>query len=489
MKRDHTEQLASVRESERSVCVHAGELEKEIATLVKQCDDRTQELMGAQTALDTERKAHRRTQTELAAINYAAITIRHARFDELRTLQNKIALQPGQPGRLVSHDEIAKLIEETIARIPLIEASIGIVKRPPPPPPPVAPLAPNELRTEVNDDLAQAAADHANVAKDKSHLPRDPELVRLAVELETDPCSHWDDRASGFVNGARWQAKRGVQAELDRLLKGQSISHTDDDVQAGSRGMSVEDAIHRYAPGPYQSLAEITDAWFGRTGNVAVDAASRVLALFALKRVEAPDEPQRDVSLALAPIAFRDNDERAYWDSVTLMLARKADTTAQSVASAADEMVEERRARQEVTEVVQGESNNEILSIARKWFDIGIKVESYSTTGWKKNKKRVFDAAWSGFTGLVLGESSLSIDETNAYDVGKKNAHDNPIIETKSTEPSDKLLRKASKYANGVSRHSTRSDELDYARKTLVGHGEGMYHWTLRAYVAGALGK
>lgn len=85
-------------------------------------------------------------------------------------------------------------------------------------------------------------------------------------------------------------------------------------------------------------------AGFGGTQEQHNDVVVREIVV--PERQAPPEKVDRDVSPAPTPLVFHDNDERTFWDSMTLVLARKNDATSQSVASAADELVEERRARQ-----------------------------------------------------------------------------------------------------------------------------------------------
>jgi len=58
------------------------------------------------------------------------------------------------------------------------------------------------------------------------------------------------------------------------------------------------------------------------------------------------DLPNAKISSSLPlPIVFRDDAESDYWEEMSYVLATKKDTTSQSVATGADEMVEERRKR------------------------------------------------------------------------------------------------------------------------------------------------
>jgi hypothetical protein len=93
--------------------------------------------------------------------------------------------------------------------------NIGIVvKPPPPPPPPIVPSAPNELRTEIDDELAQAAVHVANDLLDRPRslardLPDDMVCVRRAVaERGTREMGTWEDLAIAFVEGALWELAR-----------------------------------------------------------------------------------------------------------------------------------------------------------------------------------------------------------------------------------------------------------------------------------------
>jgi hypothetical protein len=217
MKREHAEQLASCQESERSVCDHTKQLENEIATLVRQRDERTKEWMSAQTALDAEKESHRKTTFELGLAKGTIAANRGIVLDELRTLQNRIALQPP----IVDRDTIVVWVEKTIKRLASDEPkNIGIVK--PPPPPPAAPAA-DELSTEIDDELAQAAAHYVNVETRDDDIPSDLERVRESLSMTDDDLDlPWSSRSRAFVNGARWQL---VQIENARAGDDPTMHH------------------------------------------------------------------------------------------------------------------------------------------------------------------------------------------------------------------------------------------------------------------------
>ena len=87
------------------------------------------------------------------------------------------------------------------------QANIGIViKPPPPPPPPAAPPPPNELRTEIDDELAQAAANHANKVHGYGSVHDDSKQAREA--LTYDNPAGWAIPVQSFVYGAQWQLSR-----------------------------------------------------------------------------------------------------------------------------------------------------------------------------------------------------------------------------------------------------------------------------------------
>ena len=279
---------------------------QEIATLVKQRDDKTRQWMAAQTALDNEKENHRRTMSELANVQNEATSNRCETIDKLYQLQNRIAMISTRLTGRSARDEATVMIGATISEIVGEQQNIGIVKRPPPPPPPpVAPLAPNELSTEVDDELAQAAADYAN--ERQGHLPAltsDLACAKLAIFepiKAVDRSLAWCHSARAFAYGARWQLNR-----MENV--------------AGEDPPNVHELREEN-----EKLRETIEM----TAKQGAEWRDRLEALDADK----------------SPIVFRDNDEREYWDSMTFMLARKGDTTSQSVASAADEMVEERRAR------------------------------------------------------------------------------------------------------------------------------------------------
>jgi hypothetical protein len=613
---DATDDAAEVRRSDRHeievLRIENDARNKNVDGLTKLVNDKTAEWMTAQTALDAEKEAHRKTMSELGLAKGNIAANQLIVLDELRTLQNRIALQPS----IVNRDTIVVWVEKTIARLASDEPkNTGIVKNPPTTPHPAAPA--DELSTEIDDDLAKAAAEYSNNVNRMSPLWDDPERIAIVLDRPRDSMSTWGKSAVDFVAGVRWQLTQiensragddptmyhpsiptnvitdettwarakvlaklklewvreavvkmkrlmsevhdgkvmtiefhetmrlidkaideqvgvepnaigaehrwmrlhalrdgavfettdGIRAiksqyrpydaiECTRLSNGSRVSfgglpeaHNNvlvreivipdrqappgtlgvvrtvlvdlaermgdhslnvemtqehligkiiefvdylreyqpiapkaepmsskdapaqaDDVQAGSRGMSLEEAVQRYARGPYPTIAEISTAWFGHAGNVCVDAASRVLALFEWKRSSEPNvEPRRDYLLAPTPMVFRDDNEREYWDEMTFMLARKGDTTAQSVTGAADEMVEERRAR----------------------------------------------------------------------------------IPNEAAQVTDELLLKAAAYANNRTEFKADQNDLAHARSAYVGNFALTLQWSnaVRSYVAGALGK
>ena len=451
-------------ESERSLAEHAKQLEAEIATLVKERDDKTTEWMAAQTALDNEKTAHRQTSTELGAIKDAARYVAH-----------NVLLHGSVPGV----DRWKDILESTRRMVDAVDRNdpknIGIVKRPPPPPPPAAPIADpypwtgkvygfdcyvdragfvqiwngeklvepsdsvesgarrlaivelvarfdaydktliepmrealaqseaersamkeerdralarvrsweartreteprivqaklekdkpianDELSTDVDDELAQAAADHANDFKGKSSLPRDCQLVRIAVGMEDDACSHWDDRVAGFVEGARWQLNRMENVAGEDPPNVHELREENGQLL---RKIEWYEAQFRTIFG-LTADCKIQGAVYAKDGDPTStyrDGCSDPIAV-----VRQSNESKRDRSLAPTPIVFRDNDERSYWDSMTLVLARKGDTTSQSVASAADELVEERRARMDIRIVSETAVRTAIIGFPKK---------------------------------------------------------------------------------------------------------------------------
>lgn len=93
------------------------------------------------------------------------------------------------------------------------QTNIGIVIKPPPPPPPAAPPPPNELRTEIDDELAQAAVKYANAFMQLGSSSDDLRNAKSACSdssgsLKTWLESHWAFVINGFVHGARWQLSR-----------------------------------------------------------------------------------------------------------------------------------------------------------------------------------------------------------------------------------------------------------------------------------------
>lgn len=94
--------------------------------------------------------------------------------------------------------------------------NIGIVvkpKPPPPPPPPVAIVAPNELRTEIDDELARAAANYAN-GNATDTIEDDMRKVRYALTRPYYEHAGWYRSAVDFVEGALWELARIENAHV-----------------------------------------------------------------------------------------------------------------------------------------------------------------------------------------------------------------------------------------------------------------------------------
>jgi hypothetical protein len=321
---EFSNQLASAQESERSVCEHAKQLEAEIEAMKKERDELRLHIASI-------------TSPSLEDVNRLA-DIAHAEYKRWKHGW---------------HGVVTAIVVELAKSN---QANIGIVVKPPPPPPPPAAPAPmpnelrpqiddvlqkvrcevlsrsflrhegsewfdiksldqaiekaaqehigddltmchpppaapvrvgesvptsNELSTEIDCELARAAAEYANRIGDDTPHVQDVRFVKEAIDGESGYMDDWNRDVCAFVAGARWQ----------------------NDVRTRE---TFKDGTYPEAP-----------------KDIAVEETN----------------PER--------LIFQSDDEREYWDSMTFMLARKGDTTAQSVSCAADEMVYERRARKQ----------------------------------------------------------------------------------------------------------------------------------------------
>lgn len=351
------------------------------------------------------------------------------------------------------------------------QANIGIViKPPPPPPPPAAPPAPNELRTEIDDELAQAAADCANDEEGYLTTARDIDEVHDAMKAGKG----WYAVARAFVHGARWQLSRIENAhagddptmhfppafdqasmpsdrEIAELVCRAIYTwreHTDDDIEhvvnvlnceredlrrkigmfSGStaEACAVKFALLHFRDrlvGPANEVQNAERAQYETTirqKNERIAELEKQLGFDCIggtekgegveAKLELKIQKQNDLlrslvglsssrsatpvsgsgelyvengnvmfrnasgdasvvaaskpeSEACDAIVFRDDAERDYWEEMSYVLATKKDTTSQSVATAADEMVEERRKRLSVRIVSENGSRPAIVGV------------------------------------------------------------------------------------------------------------------------------
>lgn len=240
--------------------------------------------------------------------NECAVDINVAMPSIVARAEDRIKRSP-----LMFEIDLIKELTQTIRNLHerIEQRDIGIVIKPPPPPPLAAPpIAPNELSTEIGDELAQMAAEYANSFLQLAPNEDDFRNAKSAcsdsaMELKTRLEDHWAFGVNGFVKGALWQ-----RAQIENAQAGEDPPNVHE-LQAEIERLRVE--------------------WSNAINDKHV-AEERAYAL----------ETQREPTSS--PLVLLD-DERKFWDDAVLMLARKGDTTAQSVASAADEFVEQRRAR------------------------------------------------------------------------------------------------------------------------------------------------
>lgn len=551
-------------------------------------------------------------------------------------------------------DRSARFVSEAIDRIAKEGRNIGIVIRPPPPPPPpAAPPIPND----VPDELLKAAIAFANETVGEQAWARESDIdYARTIVLDNRGISRWTTAIRWFVEGARWQLARiertvewrdrleqidansqAKPAQENPIANDELSTEVDDDVQAGSRGLSLQDAIDRYAS-DLPTPTEISEAWFDRPNTVSLEAACRVLALFMSKRklrelsfheasrrysmtkrpsdadiedarnwflnneadsfvgiaedfpgsaksiailVAATDKPvprakeesklsaemptEREVAavwfgfdpfgesvfmqsaisgselnasrvLALfaskriekgesngagtlsigdgkvmfrgssgqvteivspeamagpiAPLVFRDENERDFWDEQVHALNRRGDRTPSDVASVADEMVEERRKRMPTED---GDPNtpdwksqaiaNMRLITEKDSFIERFRIALANALGEKET--------------LLLGDALMLIEEqkkripTNAdrIEEQKKRIPTNVDSAETSPRPSDELLLEASKYANENGGYASIESEISDAKRAMSGEIVFDRRWTTTVcdYVNGAL--
>lgn len=532
---------------------------------------RTAEWMAAQTALDTERQAHRRTVIELGIVKERdTLLVRRAVFNELRQLQNRIALKPIP---IVSRDEMTQFVEETITRFANLVNSQSIGKaerawsemdgavkslmdldpknmRIVIESSPAAASVPNKLSTEVDDDLAQAAAEYMNsflqlapnsddLQNAKSACSNSATVLKVWLE------DHWAFGVNGFINGARWQSARAE-------------SRAGEDPPNVHELRSENERLHRLVESTANQGAEWRDqsermdarvAELLATNELLQSIATKDAALNVMLRNYAlPTEPKafareyesrttlrrRDYPLAPTPITFRDDTERDFWAAMVLVLARKADTTAISVASAADEMVEERRARVPIAQSEQIELNGlsddvsiEKLKEANKSLRESLSVEidnrnaledkiaaltnrpaevtdelfmeaieyanqhvliNKSTTDLASAREAFGNKSKSTWHQLVRAYAEGALRRSQVRPLASPKE---PMERTNLAEPSDSLLLQAAAYANEKSNLIASDNDLSHAQSAVNGNFVLTTQWSnaIRSYVAGALGK
>lgn len=177
---------------------------------------------------------------------------------------------------------------------------------------------------EISDDLAQAAAEYANLQPVSTGIVMDCSLVRSSFDESREHRALRQDAAIDFVAGARWQ----------RNADGVELA-------------AMKSALTEGADSIGKLLSE-------------VDRLEKQLAM-----KEEPDRALGDVALVPTPIVFRSDDERDFWDEQVHALNRRGDRSTRDVANAADEMVEERRKRMEIRIVSETEVRPVIVGIQR----------------------------------------------------------------------------------------------------------------------------
>lgn len=180
LRRERDELQTKLAEAERTGADHAAQLEDEIRTLV------------------AERDRYKREMTESKSVVKL--------IGYWRDVAQSNTIGEGfRDGLKSCVKDLERAIEEDESKND--PKNIGIViKPPPPPPPPAAPPPPNELRTEIDDELAQAAANHANKVHGYGSVHDDSKQAREA--LTYDNPAGWAIPVQSFVYGAQWQLSR-----------------------------------------------------------------------------------------------------------------------------------------------------------------------------------------------------------------------------------------------------------------------------------------
>jgi hypothetical protein len=270
------------------------------------------------------------------------------------------------------------------------QANIGIVVKPPPPPPP--PAAPAPMPNEIPEEVAFHAARYAHEQTKESYEFRPISHIAAARSSVFDGIellSQWGCIARGYIKGAMEfrgidrttintlqeaaKVREGVNAQLHAQideLRGRLNAQSDD--------VHTDDNQTMYHP-PANEVQNSEREQYEQT----IRLQNETIAATAAQAAEWRDQLERRDERLI----FRSDDEREYWDSMTFMLARKGDTTAQSVSNAADEMVQERRARmpQQVKQEPEQatEVTDELLSEAATYANERYQFNSTTSDVWK----------------------------------------------------------------------------------------------------------
>lgn len=205
----------------------------------------------------------------------------------------------------------------------------------------------------------------------------------------------------------------------------------------------------------------------------------------AAPSIETISDASRDRISLPNRIVFRDERECGYWDEMTLILASKRDTTSQSVASAADEMVEERRARMPLVKLV----------CDALWTPEGNAPGYDAFPILKENRVRVRIATATEWKDFYLDDDRFQGKNPDLIVAAiRTELRSRESIETKQepvNEVTDELLLEAAAWANEFCEMKASEGDLAAARSVMNGNVVHEVRWSnaIRSYVNGAIRK
>lgn len=373
-----------------------------------------------------------------------------------------------------------------------------------------------EQRQNVLNDLAKELTEANEKLSEKnidlgSKRARIRELEKQLEQTEAERIAMKEDRDRALAGVRAWEARTGetqpriVEAKLnapmptDKEIVDFMVRHIYTDVNGP---IEAERSISKLE-GDADSLRRTVRHW---SGSLA-EACAIKLALMHFMKHSIDDAPANEVqknereqheqtttvfdpgipstgSEERTALIFLDNEERKYWDCMSLMLARKGDASPQSIASAADEMVEERRKRMCKGKMMASDP----IEVAKEVHGRMLKLGHGCT--WSKRDGRIYVSVWDGPTLL----SALNIDESIANGQTSKEMVDlllahPPKRDEHDSGVTDELLSEAAGYANEIFNEPQSDKDLRDARHAIELRQFGQWSSTVRDYVNGALRK